>query len=169
MYTLRFRAILAAWVVAFSISCAPNDSGKGNSQEESLIRSSREKSNQAIAQRDTATLASLWTNDFHVVSSRNAEMSGRIPNRDRFAADFANRPDILYVRTPEVIKVFEQWNMASEAGHWSGHWTDNGVRVELGGTYFAKWHKINGRWLIRAEIFVPLTCAGGKFCDQVPI
>ncbi len=150
-------------------SCKPSIRASEKDSEAELIRVARNISNQAIAQKDTAALASVWTSDFHIISSRNAEMSGRIANRDRFAAEFASRPDVLYVRTPDSIKVFTKWNMASETGHWVGHWTDKGESIELTGTYFAKWHKINGHWLIRGEIFVPLTCTGGKFCDQSPI
>ena len=136
--------------------------------EEALIRSARQLSNEAIAKKDTAVLASVWASDYHVVTSRNFEASGRIANRDWFASQYTSKPDVIYVRTPEAIQVFSKWNMASENGTWVGRWTDNGESCELSGSYFAKWHKINGRWLIRAEIFVPLRCSG-KFCGQSPI
>ena len=84
----------------------------------------------------------------------------------RFAADAA---DVIYVRTPDVIRVFPEWKMASETGTWVGRWSQDKDKIELSGTYFAKWHKVKGAWLIRAEIFVPLRCTGGKYCDQGPI
>lgn len=136
--------------------------------EETLIRSARQLSNEAIAKKDSAVLASMWTTDYHVVTSRNFERSGRIANRDWFASEYTGKPDVIYVRTPETIQVFSKWNMASESGTWVGRWTDNGEPCELSGSYFAKWHKINEQWLIRAEVFVPLRCSG-KFCDQPPI
>ncbi len=134
--------------------------------EESQIRERRQISNDAIAAKDTAAMAKVWTPDYHIVSSRNAEASGRRANAIRFADEFAAKPDVIYVRAPEKIKVFIKWNMASELGNWVGHWTENGKLVELKGTYLAKWHKVNGVWMIRAEIFVPLSCIGGSICDE---
>lgn len=136
--------------------------------EEVLIRSARQVSNEAIAKKDTAMLVSVWTLDYHLVTSRNFERSGRIANRDWFASEYTSKPDVIYVRTPETIQVFSKWNMASESGTWVGRWTDQGEPCELSGSYFAKWHKVNGRWLIRAEVFVPLSCSG-KFCEKSPI
>jgi len=137
--------------------------------EEALIRAARNASNEAIAKKDVGAMSSLWTSDYHIITSRNSEMSGRVANRERFAAEFANKPDVLYVRTPETIQVFSQWNMAAETGKWVGHWTEKGQLIELTGTYFAKWHKVDDRWQIRAEVFVPLTCSGGPYCDDSPI
>jgi ketosteroid isomerase-like protein len=138
------------------------------SEAELKIRMSRQKSNEAIANHDTAALARSWTTDYHIITSRNNEASGRKANADRFAAEFLSKPDVIYVRTPHSIKVFEQWGMASENGTWIGHWTEDGRPGELSGTYFAKWHRIEGQWLIRAEIFVPLKCEG-EFCKNSPI
>ena len=144
-----------------------------NKKEERRILAAREFSNQAIKNKDTAALASVWTTDYHVVTSRNSELPGRIANRDRFAKEFSARPDVIYIRTPENIQVFEAWGMASETGHWTGRWTEseNGLeeQVALKGTYFAKWHRIDGKWMIRAEIFVPLHCRGERFCSRSPI
>ncbi len=138
-------------------------------EETDKIRAAREFSNQAIEHKDTAALASIWTIDYHLISSRNREGSGRAANRDSFFKEFSDKPDVIYVRTPGRISVFEQWNMASETGTWVGHWTEKGAQIELNGNYFAKWHKVNGAWLIRAEVFVPLMCKGGDFCDRSPI
>ena len=139
------------------------------SEDEIQIRTARDVSNLAIEKHDTVSLASTLTSDYHVVTSRNAEVSGRHAMLDRFAGEFASKSDIIYIRTPEKISVFDQWSMASETGNWVGRWTENGEHIELSGTYFAKWHKVNGHWKIRAEVFVPLSCAGGKICDQSPI
>ena len=139
-----------------------------NSPDELAIRATRDESNRAIANHDTAAIAKSWTVDYHIVSSRNNETSGRKANSDRLAAEFASKPDVIYIRTPDSIKVFEDWSMASETGTWVGRWTEEGESAELSGTYFAKWHKVEGQWFIRAEIFVPLKCKG-KFCSKSPI
>lgn len=139
------------------------------STEETLIREARTKSNEAIAAHDAKAMASFWTSDFHIITSRNSEMSGKNTNRERMESEFSSKPDVLYVRTPQTVQVFEAWGMASENGTWVGSWTENGQKIELTGTYMAKWHKLDGSWLIRAEVFVPLTCSGGAYCDKSPI
>ena len=144
--------------------------------DETEIREVRELSNQAIAKHDTAALARAWTDDYHVVTSRNAAVSGRMANMISYGSNFSERPDVIYTRTPDRIQVFSQWNMASESGTWIGRWTEPGKtpenrdeKVELSGSYFAKWHRVNGKWLIRAEIFVPLACSGRTYCNRIPI
>ena len=155
------HALLFVTVILTISSC-----GFLEGTEESQIRERRQISNDAIAAKDTAAMARIWTPDYHIVTSRNAEASGRRANAIRFAEEFAAKPDVIYVRAPEKIKVFIKWNMASELGNWVGHWTENGKLVELKGTYLAKWHKVNGEWMIRAEIFVPVSCIGGAICDE---
>lgn len=58
--------------------------------------------------------------------------------------------------------------MAFEHGTWRGHWTEDGGRVAIGGTYAAKWRKVKGRWLIEVETFVPAFCTGTDYCYGVP-
>ncbi len=136
------------------------------SPEEAEIRSVRAASNTAIAAHDTASIGATLSEDYHVITSRNAESVGRSAMLKRFAAD---APDVVYVRTPDVIQVFPEWNMASETGTWVGRWSDKGDLIELSGTYYAKWHRSDGRWLIRAELFTPLACKGGPFCEKGPL
>lgn len=137
--------------------------------DEHLIRLARDASNKAIAEHDTVALAGTLAADYHVITSRNGEATGRTAMLKRFAEDFSARPDILYIRTADQVDVFAGWKMAAESGTWVGHWTEKGERVELTGRYFAKWHKTKDKWMIRAEIFVPLSCAGDEFCKQAPV
>lgn len=157
---IRFAFALMVFA-AVIVSC-----GTDKDVDEISIRSQRKKSNDGILAKDTAAMSAIWANDYHIISSRNAETSGRRANAERFATEFAAKPDVVYVRTPGEIKVFAKWNMASEFGTWVGHWTEDGKQVELKGTYLAKWHKLQGEWKIRAEIFVPLSCTGGKICEE---
>lgn len=139
-----------------------------HSQEEQKIREVRKLSNLAIAQHDSLTIANYWTNDFHMISSRNTEVAGREQNRKIFTLEFKTRKDVRYVRTPVKIEVNAPWNMASETGTWTGQWQEADGVVTLSGTYYAKWHKMDGEWKIRGEIFTPLSCSGSLFCKQNP-
>jgi hypothetical protein len=33
---------------------------------------------------------------------------------------------------------------------------------------FGAWRKIDGQWLIQAELYVPTHCSGSKYCDRRP-
>jgi ketosteroid isomerase-like protein len=137
-------------------------------QEIGFLKQLREGSNQAIAEKDTTAMASFWTDDVHVISSRNAEVSGKEKLRHLFAKEFAAKKNLLYIRTPENIRVFSDWGMASEEGHWTGYWDEPDGKVEISGRYFAKWHRLKEGWKIRSEVFVPLTCKGSAFCSTTP-
>jgi hypothetical protein len=78
-----------------------------SSPEETLIREARIKSNEAIAAHDAKAMSAFWTSDFHIITSRNSEMSGKNTNRERMESEFSSKSDVLYVRTPQTIQVFD--------------------------------------------------------------
>ena len=84
------------------------------------------------------------------------------------AAWFASRPDVVYRRTPESVRVFEPWQMASEAGVWVGSWTAADGKVVIGGRYFAKWRFRDGAWWVESETYVPEHCTGSVYCSTMP-
>lgn len=136
--------------------------------DEQLVRAARDRSNAAIAKHDLDGIAAAWMDDVHVVSSTSAQTAGKNANRDGFAAQFKSRPDTIYIRTPITIDVYAPWNVASERGEWTGTWTEPDGKLEIGGTYQAQWRKVDGRWLIQGELFVPTRCKGSKYCNQRP-
>ena len=141
--------------------------GQGSSDEQ-LIRAARARSNAAIAKKDVAGIARVWMDNVHVVSSTGAQTAGRRANQQRFVEQFKNRPDTIYVRTPTGIEIYPAWNVAAERGEWSGRWTDADGPLTIGGTYLVQWRKINGEWLIQAELYVPTHCRGSKYCASHP-
>ncbi len=132
------------------------------------IRRLRESSNAAIARHDTAGLAAILTPNVIVVSSNSTHIEGRDANARRFAEQFRVRPDVVYRRTPDEVRVFGSWRMASERGRWTGSWTDADGTVRTAGSYFAKWRQVNGAWLVESETYVPETCTGGGYCRTLP-
>ena len=106
--------------------------------------------------------------DVHVVSSTSAQTAGRAANQQRMATQFANRPDTIYIRKAGTIDVYPPWAVASERGEWTGRWTEPDGALEIGGTYLVQWRKVNGQWLIQAELYVPTHCRGSKYCGQRP-
>jgi ketosteroid isomerase-like protein len=139
------------------------------SPDERMIREARARSNAAIAAHDLTAIAAEWMTDLHVVSSTSAQTAGRDANQARFAAQFKNRPDTVYVRSPQSIDVYASWDVAAERGEWTGKWTEPDGAMTIGGTYLAQWRKVNGRWLIQGELYVPTYCRGSvKYCSQRP-
>jgi ketosteroid isomerase-like protein len=151
-----------------SAVCSSDRVQAQQSQDERLIRETRARSNAAIAAHDLAGIARAWMPDVHVVSSTSAQTAGAEMNQQRMARQFENRPDTIYVRTTRSVAVFTPWNVASERGEWTGRWTEPDGKLEIGGTYQAQWRKIDGRWLIQAELYVPAHCRGSKYCSQRP-
>ena len=136
--------------------------------DEQLIRDARARSNQAIAAHDVAAMARAWMEDVHVVASTSAQTAGRSANQARMAQQFTRRPDTIYVRRPTTIEVYAPWDVAAERGEWTGRWTEPDGMLEIGGTYQAQWRKVDGQWLIQAELFVPTRCTGAAYCRQRP-
>ena len=155
---------LTIWMLVAAASVAV----LAQSADEKTIRDSRARSNAAIAKHDTAGIAQFWMEDIHITTSTSAQAAGRTPNADRMAQQFQRRPDTIYVRTPATIEVFNDWAVASERGEWVGRWTEPDGKVEIRGTYLAQWRKIDGRWLIQSELYVPTGCKGSRYCSQRP-
>jgi ketosteroid isomerase-like protein len=144
------------------------DLSRAQPGDEQLIREARARSNQAIAAHDLAGIARVWMENVHVVSSTSAQTAGRAANQERMAQQFKNRPDTIYVRRPTAIDVYAPWAVASENGEWTGRWTEPDGTLEIGGRYQAQWRKVDGQWLIQAELFVPTRCTGARYCRQRP-
>ena len=151
------------WMLLFTAGVAAQ-----SAPDEKSIRDSRAASNAAIAKHDTAGIARFWMDDIHITTSTSAQANGRVPNADRMTQQFQRRADTIYVRTPSTIEVFAEWAVASERGEWIGRWTEPDGKVEIGGTYLAQWRKVDGRWLIQSELYVPTHCKGSKYCSQRP-
>lgn len=150
-------------LLAMAASSAP-----AQSAEEAAIRLAREASNRAIAAHDIDGVAAHWTETFQITTSAGGQRSGREASRADFARHFAERPDVVYVRTPDRIQVFGPWGMAAESGRWTGQWTQEDGVTRIGGSYYAQWRKVEGRWLIHAEVFVPDWCEGTSWCAKRP-
>jgi hypothetical protein len=94
------------------------------------------------------------------------------PRTSPFAARWGSRspdgPRLVYQRLTKDVDVSPNWPLAFETGIWEGHADTIAGRVLIGGRYSAQWVKRDGRWLIRSEVFVALTCAGIG-CESVAV
>lgn len=168
------RAVLLAVACAASASAQMRPRGAGSREsvppqtDEALIRAARAQSNQAIARHDLAGVSRHWLPEFYMISSTNEQSAGRDVARARFREIFASRANVVYVREPERIEVNERWGQAAESGRWTGRWSDSYGSTRVGGAYFAKWRKVDDRWMLLAEVFVQTHCTGPRYCNTVP-
>jgi len=153
---------------AMAVTMAAVGSQAAPTNDRAAIGEARADSNGAIARHDIAGVAKHWMPDVSIVTSTGAHGDGRDVNASRMAAQFNRRPDTIYVRTPTEVDVFAAWNVASERGEWTGRWTEPDGVVNVAGTYLAQWRKVNGVWLIQAEVFVPTRCTGSSYCAARP-
>ncbi len=129
--------------------------------DEQQIESIRALSNEAIAQHDAVTVASLLAPKYQITTGKGqlfqdtpeAEVAG-------WEEVFATADDIIYVRTPKNIEISTYLPRAAEHGTWLGPWTTDAGRKEVGGSYAATWSRIDGEWKILSEVFVTLFCNG---------
>ena len=151
-----------------AIALGSSSGAAQSAPDEQAIRQLRASSNAAIARHDTAGVGAILASDLVLVTSNSVHVQGRAAHLKQFADQFRNRPDVVYLRTPDEVRVFTPWGMASERGRWTGSWTDSDGKIQIGGSYFAKWRRINGAWRVESETYVPETCSGGAYCRTVP-
>ena len=129
--------------------------------DEQAIRNARQLSNEAIAAHDTAAFARSLQADMRVVTGTGIVRESRDAYVQGMAEQFAQFRDVVYVRTPTTIERSADRTLAAEHGTWTGAWTAPTGPVAVGGTYLAQWQRGDGgAWLLRAELFVRLTCSG---------
>jgi len=147
---------LGAIVAAAATSVAFVQPGRQPSREAAAVRAARTAQNTAIAAHDIDRAASFWTDDVVIRSGLGRVIQGRDVYRATLGADTAT----VYNREPDRVDVSdnERWPLAFESGTWTGK-SRRGQPL-IRGRYAAQWIKRDGRWLIRSEVFVALSCSG---------
>lgn len=152
--TFRFAARRSGLLAAACLLASPA-AAQPASEVVAKVRAARLAQNATLAARMIDSAATFWTKDFVLVTSRGAVLRGKDVAREAFESDTV----MVYVRTPGRIEAASPWHLAWEEGRWSGHAGAGGAAV-IEGRYAAQWHRIDGRWLIRSEVFVALRCTG---------
>lgn len=125
-------------------------------REEKAIREQRRLFNEAIAAHDARQVGATWLSDIQVSASDGRAMIGREAVQKAFEGFFADPNFIAFVRTPTQIRLSEDGNTAAEHGNWVGRWHHAGELSTRHGVYLGSWRKQGWRWLIQAELYVPL-------------
>lgn len=123
-----------------------------------LIRAARAAQTAAIASGDLDAVAGFWTEDITVRRALGQSVSGVA--QALAALTPGGNAALVYQREAVSVEVSPHWPLAFEEGRWSGHPGSAQAAAVIGGRYAAQWAKQDGRWLIRAEVFVALTGTG---------
>lgn len=153
---MRQPVIVTAIAILSCCACAEEQ----EKQDVERIRAARADYNVAIADHDVDRILDFLDDDYQITASLGQMSSGRDNEAEIWSGLFASREEVVYVRSPESIRVSDRYPLASESGTWEGRWvTANGV-VQTGGSYAAMWRKVDGEWKVRTELFVALYCDG---------
>jgi len=144
----------------------PRDSGEsvrrnvGEGTGVAEIRAARTASNAALAAHDVEAITSFWTEDVAITAGSGTAAIGRDTWRRAIAAQLERYPDVIYIRTPDAIKLSAVTPIASEHGTWTGTWSSENGPVTSGGEYQAMWRRDPDGWRLRSQLFVTLSCEG---------
>ena len=126
------------------------------------MRAARAIFNDAIARHDSAAIAPLLLESYHIVTGRSAQTHGRDAALATWGTLFRGDSTLRYLRATRELRVNAAWGLAEELGDWSGHFTAADGPVRVSGSYAAKWQRApGGRWGLQAEVFTTLACDGG--------
>lgn len=159
MTSRRWVAVVLV-LVAGALPARAQGARPGDAAE---IRAARRAQNDAMATGDVERAATFWTSDVTIRRALGTGVSGM--EAYKAIVQRAPIPDtaLVYQRTPTDVDVSARWPLAFETGTWSARVGGKGAEM-IGGRYSAQWVKRDGRWLIRSEVFVALTCARAG-CD----
>jgi ketosteroid isomerase-like protein len=150
----RFHAAMLAVLLVTS------PAGSQETANEETIRAARAASNDAIARHDAQAIVSFLDSEYQITTSVGQMFQGTEGEVSTWNRLFAERQDVVYVRTPDNVEISLDYPLASESGRWVGTWTSTEGPVRTGGDYQAMWRKTPHGWKIRAELFVALYCKG---------
>lgn len=135
---------------------------------EAGVRVQRQAFNTALATRDIGAVEAVLAPDVVLVSGTASEViAGRASQLRTWAEDFAIAKSTLYTRTTASVTPSATFPLALETGTWRGVGRGDPGDWAIG-TYAAKWRKVDGTWLLEAEIFMTTDC-GGSFCPDTDV
>ena len=129
-----------------------------------LIRAARKSQNAAMAAGDVERAATWWTDDVAIRRGLGAPVNGLAAYKAILERAPVSDTALVYDRKTTGVTVSDHWPLAFETGTWVARRGGKGAAL-ITGQYSAQWVKRDGKWLIRGEVFVALTC-GGSGCES---
>lgn len=128
-------------------------------QDASAIRAARIAQNAAMAAGDVDRAATWWTDDVAIRRGLGASVNGIAAYKAILERAPVSDTALVYDRKTTGVTVSDHWPLAFETGTWVARRGGKGAAL-ITGRYSAQWVKRDGKWLIRGEVFVALTCSG---------
>jgi ketosteroid isomerase-like protein len=153
-WTLRAISVGALLFVSGLVAAADT-----TSPDATAIREARLAQNQALVDQDLDRVATFWTDDVTIRRGLGQHAMGKAEYRKIFEPPADPAARMIYQREPGTIEVSPNWPLAYEEGRWTGRLGGTSAPTVITGRYAAQWVKRDGRWLIRSEVYVALTCA----------
>ena len=154
---MKINKIFFSTILLFFVGSVQATSETSLASDAEAIRQARLEQNYAMAKGDAERAALFWTDD---VTLRRG-LGGSTIGKDAYRALIDTAPNdnsLVYVRKPDVIEVSSNWPLAYESGTWTAERRSTDGPPVVTGRYSAQWVKREGRWFIRSEVFVALTC-----------
>ena len=129
-----------------------------HAQDAAAIRAARTAQNAAMAAGDVDRAASWWTDDVAIRRGLGAAVNGIAAYKAILERAPVSDTALVYDRKTTGVTVSDHWPLAFETGTWIARRGGKGAAL-ISGQYSAQWVKRDGKWLIRGEVFVALTCA----------
>ena len=128
-------------------------------QDAALIRAARKAQTAAMAAGDVERAATWWTDDVAIRRGLGGPVNGVAAYKAILERAPVSDTALVYDRKTTGVTVSDHWPLAFETGTWTARRGGKGAAL-ITGQYSAQWVKRDGKWLIRGEVFVALTCAG---------
>jgi ketosteroid isomerase-like protein len=133
-------------------------------QDAAAIRSARLAQNAAMAAGEVELTAKWWTDDIAIRRGLGSPVNGIAAYKAILERAPVSDTALVYDRKTTGVTVSDHWPLAFETGTWVARRGGKGAAL-ITGQYSAQWVKRDGKWLIRGEVFVALTC-GGVGCES---
>lgn len=160
---MNFKTTALALSLALLGGSAIAQSASSTAADEAAIKEARRIQTEALAKNDLDTVVKYWTPDITIRRALGHPVETAAAARKLLEPTGTVNPAtaIIYQREAVSVTASANWPLAYEEGRWSGHVANVKNAPILGGRYSAQWVKRDGKWLIRSEVFVALTCAEG--------
>lgn len=158
---MKLKTTALALSLALLGGSAIAQTASSTAADEAAIREARRIQTEALAKNDLDTVVKYWTPDITIRRALGHPVETAAAARKLLEPTGTVNPAtaIIYQREAVSVTASANWPLAYEEGRWSGHVGDVKNAPILGGRYSAQWVKRDGKWLIRSEVFVALTCA----------
>ena len=133
-------------------SASPDENSTGQQSDEQTIRDAESRWRKSLIARDTAAIATFYTEDAIYAPQGYPAYRGRDSVSGRWSQEFRS-PGFQLERTPLRIEVAKSGDLANEVGTYRVRFREGAKLRKGGGTYMTAWRKSGGEWKIASYMW----------------